>query len=74
MKIDASDKNYTERFRKNLRAVRDIYKKNKENNAKSYAQIYNKIVEYCNDNDIAECFSDSTFKKWLSGASPPRFE
>ena len=71
MQTNETDKYYTERFRKNLRAVCDIYKKNKENNAKSYAQIYNRIVEYCNDNNIAECFSDSTFKKWLSGVSLP---
>lgn len=64
------NKEFKERFRTNLRNLCDIYKHDKDNGAKNYAQIYRKIEEYYNDKGI-ECFSNISFRKWISGASVP---
>ena len=68
-KTKANEK-YKEAFQTNLRKLCEIYINDKSNNAKSEANVYSDIEEYCKINNL-NVFSYIAFKKWLSGASIP---
>lgn len=68
-KTEASQK-YKKAFQTNLRNLCEIYINDKSNKAKSEANVYIDIKEYCDKNNLDE-FSYIAFKKWLSGAAIP---